>query len=547
MTHVRCSPDAAFKLQLTTVLQLCQMIDSPRSLTVYLLLSAGENRQYLDLTTDPNHYSLTSAFADDYLVTEALRKSPYLPVDIDRRAVALESFWTSELQCMYTNIRLREQFPSFGLELSREISRILGPLSSQALEFIERKMRHGPGTCIGFVADGNVQSKKFDENITLTIDLYPYYKSILGPLWHDKATKKAKIVGGNRFVTVPKDAKTDRGICTEPMLNVFGQLGIGAYIKSRLAKFGFDLSTQQERNREFAARAHVDGLCTIDLSRASDTLASSVIKYFFPPDWLELLDLFRSKRTKVDGEYFEIEKFSSMGNGYTFELETLVFLALARTVVPQADQKDIAVFGDDIILPSKYGDEMIKRLKVLGFQTNGRKTFLDGKFFESCGTDWFNGVNVRPFYLREFHDGAPAAVQIANRLRLYAQRRGGLFGSPSRYRAIWRHLVHQAPPLWRTFRVPPAAGDSGIIMSLNEAKPRNNVNGWEGWRYRCATTKPIYRRSNGSSLLLLSLMHDGSTNFKKNREPIKGFLGRIVPKWVSCFSWPDGLGWDNLS
>jgi len=38
-------------------------------------------------------------------------------------------------------------------------------------------------------------------------------------------------------------------------------------------------------------------------------------------------------------------------------------------------------------------------LEYLGFVANKRKTFWEGPFRESCGTDWFAGANVRPVFM----------------------------------------------------------------------------------------------------------------------------------------------------
>jgi hypothetical protein len=221
---------------------------------------------------------------------------------------------------------------------------------------------------------GSVLSDKYDEEIHLTYELMPFYRAMLGDRWWAE-TAHPVIVEGNRFTTVPKSAKTDRGICIEPTLNIYGQLGIGAILRSRLKRLGVNLS-DQSWNQELARRAYSDHLATIDLSAASDSLSWSVVMEFLPSDWFELLELFRSSYTLVEDRYHENEKFSSMGNGYTFELESLIFAAVAYSAVPLCEHHLVGIYGDDIIVPQAYASDVVDALNYLGFKVNERKSFL---------------------------------------------------------------------------------------------------------------------------------------------------------------------------
>lgn len=532
--------------QIATVLSLCEVIGSPRSLAVYLLLKYQEFDQYLELKCDPSNYDTSSNFAEDYLVTEILRKSPYLPIDVDKREAALESFWVSELQCFQSNVRLRSTTSKWDNQLRRGIAELCGPLTLEALIAIENDFSHGPGSNVGFVASGRAKSDKFDEIITSTIELMPFYKSIVGPMWHQCYKKPIEIVGGSKFTSVPKTAKTDRGIATEPLLNMFVQKGIGSYLRRQLRKHGLDLNTGSDTNRDLARCAHL-GLATIDLSSASDSICTELVLQFFPHCWVELLSLARSHRILVDNEYHELEKFSSMGNGFTFELESLIFLAVCRAIVPRSSWAFVSVFGDDIILPRQYASEVIECLSFLGFRTNAKKTYLAGRFFESCGTDWFDGRNVRPFYLKEVGNRIPVYLQIANKLRLWLQRVGTI-SSDSRFKSIWVNLKDSTPLPWRQCLVPPSLGDTGFIASFEEAMPGVARDEWDGWFVRHVLLTPVYRKKKNMSPYLLYLMHGGYEDslFTRGREPLRGLYGRIRSKHthVPNGSWDRGLAWD---
>ena len=100
-----------------------------------------------------------------------------------------------------------------------------------------------------------------------------------------------------------------------------------------------------------------------------------------------------------------LEQFSSMGNGFTFPLETLLFYSLARAVLKymhaSAEEWDmLSVYGDDITLPSRCFSLLTEVFTECGFLVNSRKSFSDGPFRESCGADYLRSIDIRPFYVR---------------------------------------------------------------------------------------------------------------------------------------------------
>jgi hypothetical protein len=96
---------------------------------------------------------------------------------------------------------------------------------------------------------------------------------------------------------------------------------------------------------------------------------------------------------------YSYSKFCSMGNGFCFPLETLIFAACCHSVGAGIAGTDFSVYGDDIILRKAFAGDALKLLRVLGFSPNASKTFISGPFRESCGADWFGGVDVRPYIL----------------------------------------------------------------------------------------------------------------------------------------------------
>jgi len=105
-----------------------------------------------------------------------------------------------------------------------------------------------------------------------------------------------------------------------------------------------------------------------------------------------------------------LRKFSTMGSACTFPVESLLFLTIAiaavlskrkleaniRNIISLRDE--VAVFGDDIVIPTDSRLLFTQALEVLDFKVNDHKSFWTGGFRESCGLDAFRGVEVTPVY-----------------------------------------------------------------------------------------------------------------------------------------------------
>lgn len=289
-----------------------------------------------------------------------------------------------------------------------------------------------------------------------------WYASSVTALLHDHMVMGTpippvfKTVRGNDFFTVPKDSRRDRGCCMEASGPLMLQLSIGKLLKARYRNvYKVDLRQAKPLHQKLAQRASMDGsLATIDLSNASDTLCKELVAALLPEDWFELLNSLRAPFTKIGPRSVRLEKFSSMGNGFTFELETILF----RTLCDVLTRGTVSVFGDDIVCPLRDSDVVIAALKFFGFVPNTKKTFCDGMFRESCGGDFFNGVPVRPHFLEEPPDEPQKWIGLANGLA-----RVGLSRS-----AAWWYAVDQVPASYRVFG-PSHLGD--LVINDDEAKP----------------------------------------------------------------------------
>jgi len=230
-----------------------------------------------------------------------------------------------------------------------------------------------------------------------------------------------EVVDGSVLFTVPKKTDIDRVACKEPEINMFMQRVVGDSIRQRLKRVGIDLD-DQTINQRLSERALKDGLATIDLSSASDTISHQLVFELLPFEWFSLMDDLRSHQVLLpDGTSHPLSMFSSMGNGFTFELESLIFWALTRAVAWQSGIKGrISVYGDDIICPSVMARRLQRVFYYFGFTVNSKKSAWSGLFRESCGKHYHNSSDVTPFYLREPVTRVSHVIRILNRLLMWS-------------------------------------------------------------------------------------------------------------------------------
>jgi len=218
-------------------------------------------------------------------------------------------------------------------------------------------------------------------------------------------------VFGNRWSTVPKNNLKDRSICLEPLCNMLVQRAIGIGLRLSLKeKTGIDLDVLADVHRR---RISDSNIATIDLSDCSDAISVKLIKYLLPHRVLVKVLASRSDMTLgPDDQYYLVNKVSSMGNGFTFDLMSLVLTALTRSLDCNA-----TVFGDDIICQNQYASAVIDSLKVAGFVVNSEKTNINSDYRESCGAHYIDEIGYLTAFdlrwLKTPHDLIVACNKVA--------------------------------------------------------------------------------------------------------------------------------------
>lgn len=196
-----------------------------------------------------------------------------------------------------------------------------------------------------------------------------------------KLERVTHFVRGSRFSSVPKNNEKRRPINIEAFGNLLVQRRIGNSIRKLLASIGLDLDRTAAVHRARIANLKD---ATIDLTNASDSVSLALVRFLFPKWFISLIDDSRSfMLLGSDGEYHVLRKVSSMGNGFTFELMTMILYALCQSYDAQS-----SVFGDDIIINCQFAESLIQDLENVGFRVNVDKTFITGSFRESCGANY---------------------------------------------------------------------------------------------------------------------------------------------------------------
>lgn len=382
------------------------------------------------------------------------------------KSLALESACADSNERLNWGLVMPERFSALLSKARYYISSALPPVSPALNRAIVERARPGPGMCIGTLNRHRTSVQwKFGATVPCSTPLATSYASLLlgsRRRYWEPALKEFGIDWSirqqqfNKVTYVPKDVTTLRPIAIEPSCNVMLQLGVHSILCSVLSGLGNEMPlTGQSRHREMARLASLSrGMSTIDLSSASDTISIGLCRLLLPSDWFVLLWQLRSPISLFsDGVERRLNKMSSMGNGYTFALETLLFRALAKAVFPN---EAVSVFGDDIIVPTHGTETLMELLQFCGLEVNPSKSYWgDTPFRESCGADWINGNYVTPKYWRA--SNRPLCTEVYDFVNTLPER--------FNWKGVRNYLINQHLLVRKINFVPMDANDSDGIKA----------------------------------------------------------------------------------
>lgn len=286
---------------------------------------------------------------------------------------------------------------------------------------------HGPGAS----ATGLSQRDRRERNNTTFYgglhERYPYYT------WHYShisdlstnvalywAAKSRETIPSSELRLVPKDARGPRIICIEPSEFMWIQKGQMAsmykYCETHPLSKGRVNFTNQRINQDLAKINSISReLGSIDLKDASDRVSLCLVKALFPPHILCDILATRTGHTMYGDERVKIKKYASMGNATTFPVEAIVFYALLQGIRRYYNVVAPAyVYGDDIFFDSSHTKTVSDVFDEFGLKVNPNKTFSTGFFRESCGKDYYKGVDVTPVRVRRLDKDVLTSISTSD-------------------------------------------------------------------------------------------------------------------------------------
>lgn len=387
-----------------------------------------------------------------------------------------------------------------------------------------------------------------------------------------------QVHNASRLSFVPKSHAEDRIICIEPSLNMFFQKGIQTLLEDRLESYyGINLGIQPEINRYMA---YVGSICqtysTIDLSSASDRISTKLLQWCIPKTELSYLLATRCENAELtdkDGKSLKIPlaMISSMGNAYTFPLQTAIFAAAVEATYsclglkfsagsasgardPQGyhyvNAGTYSVFGDDIVCVTEAFDTLTLLLDLLGFRVNDSKSFVSGDFRESCGHDYYCGHNVRGVYcktLRTHQD----AYSLINRLNRWTAHTGICLKKTV-------SVVRRLSGIQLIYVPPSEADEAGIHYPLEELKGvvkkrdediQADTFTYSVWRFKPLGLKVEIRKKHGVVVSYIPNPRWGFSDEATLLSILKGELrgGRLTPRGKGVYTLETASlshGWD---
>jgi hypothetical protein len=366
-------------------------------------------------------------------------------------------------------------------ELLKDFARVSRILFGDVLSTLDRKIaegelvpKHGPGA----VAEKLRGNAKFDLNVwpeRLEAQFSYGEWGIPNPRYHYRIDRVQFPPEGqelpSRMVLVPKTMKTPRPIAAEPSALQWMQQALARELVALLETDSLIGTTPsgdgmvgfyyQTPNQELAREGSITGsLATLDLSEASDRVSLGQIQTLLScaPWTSDACMAVRSLRVQLpfDGREIRLRKFASMGSALCFPMEAMAFLAavflgIERKLIAEGQVQhltrrtvkrfrgSVRIYGDDIIIPVDCVSAVSEVFQEFGWKINSGKSFWTGKFRESCGGDFYDGVDVTPAYIRrEFPTTRHLlkAEEVSRKASLVA------FRNHLYKRGLWRTAFH---------------------------------------------------------------------------------------------------------
>lgn len=341
--------------------------------------------------------------------------------------------------------------------------------------------KHGPGSVAG-ARNSAVEKREFKTAYARLERVFrpiPFFFSLRdAALDYRVITRRVRRKFGiSKIAFVNKDSGGPRVIGLEPSEYMWIQQALKTllyeHIEGHKITKGQINFTDQSINRRLTVMW--ERFVTLDMSKASDRVSLALVRSLFRNQirllaWLEAC---RTPATELpDGTILQYRKFAPMGSAVCFPIEAIVFYALVvGSLVRQGMPISLAlrntfVYGDDIIIPHGFFEELNEALERYHLRFNADKCCLYGKFRESCGSDMYDSVDVTPVRMKRVYamngsESIPIVPLVRHVNHLYEK---GYTGAAARFRA----LMEEAYPVIRAMQIPQSPYvDLPVLSYLN--------------------------------------------------------------------------------
>jgi len=454
----------------------------------------------------------------------------------ERVTAAISSFAQTEYS--FDEFRVSQEL----YDLFRSVSVVLWTSCLSGIQLDKLRPRHGPGaTSEGISGNQKFFWRRWYDRLEPYFPLF--FNAYLLSAVDSEEARIVEVVPPElekpvKVTPVPKTLKGPRIIAIEPVCMQYAQQAIRHALYERIENSvlagGHVNFSDQTVNQGIALSASRDGrLATIDLSEASDRVPYRLALSMFDvhPDLRDAVDACRSTHAQLpDGTIIgPLKKFASMGSALCFPVEAMYFYTICVGALLRIQNlpvthenvrmvsRDVYVYGDDIVVPSKHAVAVLDYLQKYNCKVNTDKSFWNGKFRESCGVEAYGGEMVTPTYVRKPQpenrqqaDRLVSWIETANLFQKkgYVRTSSHIYNVCERYLGVLPFVSEDSPGLGRV-----------TCRSYEITRERYNVE-LQRYEVKCWTTEPVYRADelDGHAALMKCL---------------SGLEGRNPPDYIS--------------
>jgi hypothetical protein len=214
---------------------------------------------------------------------------------------------------------------------------------------------------------------------------------------------------------VPKTYKSSRIIAMEEVYPIAKGKAIEKIFRKHDRAIGLINLEDQSINQRYAQEGSVTGdIASLDASHASDLISKTLWTDVLPKRYTRLVrsllpERVRYHRLDMGQVTMPLQMASTSGHTLTFRHETIIYYAVVEAAVRITElfggtcaHRVAHAYGDDTLVSTEAYEVAVWLFTRLGLIINRDKSYASGRFRESCGEDYMDGVPVTSIYYPRF-------------------------------------------------------------------------------------------------------------------------------------------------